>query len=859
MTYVQDILDEVKNGVDKMILFVAVGPSGSGKSHLCKELHARLNTQFPSSSTIHSLDDYRISCNGGIYPTTRSEHDKINQIAIPMYKEKVLADASKYVILDNTHLKWDPDWQLAIQKAKSDNMDIFSILPPVTEFSLFSNRSTHLSPGPEGDDVHLKMCARWSGNRMKHILNRRISTDVLDEMYPLAPDSFSVNKMFHVKWGLSGCLYVLDNYLGYIDRDLVLHSVKAGSMLKNLGKDSFFLQKDSLLHVTLIKPKSLLTDVLKQIAVKLSKSGDPPSIEYNGVNEISQDQGHNRVIYLSVTKKSQAEWKRRLDFSCSGILKKGSLSAFNPDGLHVTLGFTKSDIWNIDKTVMPRYPLSTQDFNSLPNEYVWKLKAPLTMGTLLREMEYATTFQKNLASENLPHNVIQVPEQLQSILGSLMCHPEVKCKWRNGTPSSSHISLLNVQVMPPRFRSDDECYKKSGKLMKQVPRGLTHVFETSISSQSGGKIRYVNSVFPTPKFFGDNDLEEDVEVISDNELKEYGNSDGMIVTEKANGEMFTFTVAESYKDARDAGDAGNKNHHLFLLVMGSKNNKFPFVISTDRVKEDIDKGIEEQLDREGKKGEFNEHTLESSVWTNNNLWAEMCWTFARQLSVMGKDLLTTFLHQLLKNNWTLCGEFESYLHPHLMAFPKGHRVVRFFAATSHNGIYECEKTPHMEMLNRLIILRDHYKMNVVDFYSTNDDLLTIKNRTRQQEWKEGVVVLMVKNGIVTERVKLKTMWYVIHRGFREKMRKMLMATKKSNPQTNTNITGRYVEKILMQTLKDKLDIFNIPMDENDPEVTPYVNYIKKVASYLERSKPNDVIPLFLYDYPSFIKKVGMME
>ena len=824
--YISNVIENLSTDTKQRVLFLTVGVSGSGKSYLCKDLQRNIAKTVHESCSLHSLDDYRVLHNGGRYPETKSEHDRVNAVAIPAFKNAVLQDKSHYIILDNTHLKWDPDWQLALQKAKAETMDLYVIMPPLTEYALFSNRSTHLSTGDEGDDIHLKMCARWSGNRFRHLINRKISHEVLDEIYPLSPDSFSVNKMFHVKWG-SGQLYVLDNYLGYIDKNLVQHSIRAGNFLKAMKKDDIFLKKDSLLHVTIIKPKVVNNDILKQIAIKMSKSSRPPAIHYNGINELQQN--GNKVIYLSISKQSQQEWKRLLDKTCAPIVKRGTPSLFNGDGLHVTLGFTNKDIWDVDKTVDPKWSFDFSKYNDI---YEWNWRQKLTLEILYSELNYSEKF-RHVVNEQFGNLQVEVPEKLQSVIGSLMCHPDVKCKWRWSTDTV----LLNIQVTGPRWMSDDNSYKKSGKLMRQVPRGLTHVF----SLVSGQKLIHINTVFPTAKFFGDNDLEEDVEVISDTELNAYGTSDENIITEKANGEMFTFTVCGNWE---------SKDRNGTLVVMGSKNNKFPFIIrSAETIEKDIMTQVNTQLEKEGKPNQLTRENLVSSEWTNNNLWAEMCIVFARKLSTLGGNL-QTFLEDMLGNNWTLCGEFESYLHPHLIPFEQGHQMVRFFAATKHDDDYNCEKVDALVMLGRLEHVA-RYSLDIVPFYSSKDNLFTIKDTIRKEKWKEGVVVLMVKNGTVTERVKLKTMWYVIHRGFREKIRKMLLSMKKS---AGGKITANYVAKILTQTLKDKLAIFNLDIS-NAPEAKEYAMYITKMARYVEKSKSEEIVPLFLYDYPRLVQIV----
>src|SRR5205085_7613059 len=141
--------------------------------------------------------------------------------------------------------------------------------------------------------------ARWSGYRLHHMMSRIIQHEVLDNFCPLKPDSFSVNRLFYLKWK-DGYLYVLDGYLGYIDKKMVQWTLKAGNYMKKFGYGDIFLRKDGITHITLIKPRDFKPDELKKIAEELVKSGDPPFIEYTGISELkSRKNGiENRVLFL---------------------------------------------------------------------------------------------------------------------------------------------------------------------------------------------------------------------------------------------------------------------------------------------------------------------------------------------------------------------------------------------------------------------------------------------------------------------------------------------------------------------------------------------------------------------------------
>ena len=590
--YIQDVLATVKReDAKEKIIFITVGPSGSGKSHMAAQLASEI-----SDLAIHSLDDYRIKCNNGEYPQTPQIHDRVNQVAIPMYRDSVLKDSSRFIVLDNTHLRWDPDWQLPIQKAKREGYDIFPIVPPVTEHFLHTCRSTHIGTGQQAEDIFRKMCARWPGFRMAHLLHRRISCDTLDDIFPSKPDSFSVNKMFHINWGENGYLYVVDNYLGYVDHDMIMKSIKAGNHIKKMTPEagSLFLQKDSLLHITLIPPGKVNTDVLRTIARNIATQRTfVPNIEYVGVQDIKDLSNGNRLLFLCISENSNEAWKNMVD---SVARKKPSV--FNPDGIHVTLGFTKSDMWGIKKTILPKWTIKKDEWDILSETFEWSIKEPLTAHNFVDESILVETLKQRFPDME----ACNISEAMRDKLSMLLSHPEVKHKWKDthsintscvmGKQLHHRFHIMNFVVSPTaKFRSDDETYKRYNKLLRILPRGLTIVFD-HIAHE--GTVRYVNAVYPTPKFFGDNDLKEDVEIITDRELQIYaGTKEAYIVTEKVNGEMFTFTVV--YKDATDPNEGV-----IWLIAMGSKNNKYIFKLHTDFVEDCVDEGIQVQLKVEGK-------------------------------------------------------------------------------------------------------------------------------------------------------------------------------------------------------------------------------------------------------------------
>lgn len=849
-SYVQQILSSLEGYGNERVLFITMGPSGAGKSFLVSELRKKL-----PKLVVHSLDVCRIHVSkNGKYPSNSEEHDITTRAALPIYKENVMKEKAQYILLDNTHLRWNPDWKLGLEKAKIDNYDIITIMPPLSEYFFITNRSVHLGSTPNATEIFMKMTARWFGYRMKHIINRRLSREILDEIHPMKPDSFGVNKMFILQWGSSGFLYILDGYLGYVDKNMVIACIRSGNYLRENGYSSLFMQKDSLLHMTLIQPKQRIHhDKMKKLCLELIKVS-PPITQYDGVNELVD--GKNKVIYLSVCSQSQKEWKKRLQAVTKKVLNTTECF-FNKDGLHVTLGYQDSDIWNVRKNVEPKWLI--KDWDTLSDTYIWSMQVPLTKEVLLEEMKYDYMFQKYLKTTfHESFDKIDIPNVLQMKLGMLSLLPETKFKFKesawaldeNGIHYNSSCQnrnkmttiLLSIQVLHPnRFMSDDECYRNSAKLLKEVPRGLTYMF-----SKKNGTLRYVNSIFPTPKFFGDNDTEDDVDVMSDSDLQKYSSATTYLITEKANGEMFTFTVCEKL-------DVFKK----WIVVMGSKNNKFSFPISIEKKPISLDsiiQCIKYELDMQGQ--EYTTENLRNNQWMYDNVWLEMCLTMMETLKRMGTDNMYSLFDFLYQNRYTMCGEFESYLHPHLVSFPYGHQEIKFFALTRHDGMFQCEISDATEILNQLEYMRDKYGINIVKSYYAQegcDNIIKIKEDIRKKREFEGIVLLVIKNGKVHDRVKLKTMWYVIHRGFREKIKKVLKSMDK-------NYNFSYSDQF-MTTLRDKLAIFNMTMES--PEAKEYIDYAGKLSEYIQGeykpSTSNNLRLLLRFDYPRFIQNVKSLH
>jgi hypothetical protein len=385
---------------------------------------------------------------------------------------------------------------------------------------------------------------------------------------------------------------------------------------------------------------------------------------------------------------------------------------------------------------------------------------------------------------------------------------------------------------------------------KAIPRGLTYIFKRT---QHAPVLKYVNIVFPTSKFFGDNDVGEEVEIMTPSTIDNMQQgASTYIVTEKINGEMFTFTPIEKID-----------NNNEWIIAAGSKNNKFLFHVNTGTIKTDafmesIEYIVQTQLKTEGKGGKLIEN-LSSSEWTNTNMWAEMCISIFRKLSViMSTEAMEAFLDEMYERKETLCGEYLSYLHPHIVEIPLCYRDCIFFAVTTYDEqTFYSIRPDARNNLARLKFIAEKYGISIISFYETHETLSDLRKKIMKQRKTEGVVLIKCnENGKMEERIKLKTLWYVVHRGIREKLRKFITDANKNH--INGRIDVIFLGKILMKTLKSKLEIFSLNTDSI--EAQEYVTYINRLSIYVAQESRKDLAKLtktFMYNYPLLVSAAVM--
>ena len=141
----------------------------------------------------------------------------------------------------------------------------------------------------------------------------------------------------------------------------------------------------------------------------------------------------------------------------------------------------------------------------------------------------------------------------------------------------------------------------------------------------------------------------------------------------------------------------------------------------------VEQRIRSQLAFEGKEGEFTANNLESNQWTNINLWVEMCMTvYSLFSSQMSPETMEKFMQKLYEKRETLCGEYLSYLHPHIVAMEKGYKECIFFAVTTYEEeTFHATHPDAMENLKRLQEMNTLYSLQIVGI-SNSGNIATIE-------------------------------------------------------------------------------------------------------------------------------------
>jgi hypothetical protein len=150
-------------------------------------------------------------------------------------------------------------------------------------------------------------------------------------------------------------------------------------------------------------------------------------------------------------------------------------------------------------------------------------------------------------------------------------------------------------------------------------------------------------------------------------------------------------------------------------------------------------------------------------------------------------------------------------------------------------------------LKQLIELREKGFGTVEISDTPTTDVMQIRRDVWHRTDSEGVVLLVVNNGKIEKMIKMKTIWYVVHRGFRENLKRHVTSkTTVEHLQLSTIRSG------LQKKLREKLAIFGLKKDESGY----WDDYLESLAEYVvdaQRKMGKDALAeLFTYDYPKII-------
>jgi len=273
--------------------------------------------------------------------------------------------------MDNTHLRWSPDWETPINKAMNEGYHVLAMTPPLNEYMFCTNRSGH---GVD-EKLFFSMAAMWGGHKFSPFLYKLVAPQALKGMTPLKRDNFI--KMKLVKWG-RGWLYVQDQYLGYVDKEMVYATLQAGFELNKAGLDEYFMKKDGNIHITLIEPGRYPQDQLMKVAEALkSLFPEAPKTTYTGVGTLEIVEQGKQTWFLTADATSQNEWNKAIEAATQKAV--GKAGPLQPDGVHVTIGFTESDIWRKNKLVDPILPFPNNAATTEPTVFLPPFRGEITV------------------------------------------------------------------------------------------------------------------------------------------------------------------------------------------------------------------------------------------------------------------------------------------------------------------------------------------------------------------------------------------------------------------------------------------------------------------------------------------------
>lgn len=787
------------------IIIALLGVTGCGKSSLALQLKNQI-----IDSTILSLDECRLELNNGVYPS-KQLHKTLHSKTIALYNEKFNKCCSRVIILDNTHLKFSPDYSQLLCKAIEDVYDVLVLSAPTSVFSLYKNRSIHCD-----DQTHQKMLFLWPCSNFRNFINQRIKHDQLCRKFSPVKFEVPIVNFPIFKWGSSSKIYIYNGYLGLMSENISISALLTVKFVEEKYKCQIpFMQFDGVLHMTLLPPRQCDFKTMKDIAQNLIKM-EEFHFDFNGVSFIENEL--TKTYFMTPSKNSQSNFR-------SQIWNNVTDQPVNPTGLHITLGYTNCDIHNISKDTIPIWPCESFDLLNCSEDSA-KTQITYWNSNLFKTTE-SSPFEDLIRSQFGLTLDDTFTQSLIMNLNYFTINSNVKFKFiqHNGDKIQNwqfgHMIVLGVQVFS-KYKSDDDIYQNDAILLNTLPRGLHFVFQIKTS-----KLSLVDTVFPTPKFFGDQDNLDNVEIVSKKQLVEMTTqSDFFYITEKANGEMATINVLR-------------KINEFWLLIIGSKNHKVLIQLDIENFTQDH---VMHQIQM---------HTQKSNFATNlfDNLWAEIIICFFKKLENMINR--QKFLEFCKNGHLTLNGEFESFRHPHLLSFAEGHEKIKLFCITTYNSKFQNIQFDVNEQIGCLDKLTTLYKLDCVRIHRNTDkhkSITQIKDEEIQKTECEGVVLWSVTGGKVCKFIKIKTIWYTIWRGIRETIKRTCL-NRKTNFDYSNEVDWKKLSEEIGKTIAQKFGYFKI--DNASQLKSEYNSRIPNIVLFLKNINSRENLKTFIESrYPA---------
>lgn len=564
-------------------------------------------------------------------------------------------------------------------------------------------------------------------------------------------------------------LYHSDNYVGYTDSQMINATLHGGHIMRKHGFHQYFLQRNGMIHITLVAPYHVKAKEDVASYIEALASLELPDTEYTGL--ATSRKGDKQSFFLTISEKSRREWDACMEEACR---ISGTEMHRNRVGLHVTIGFVNGDIHDTRKDIEPEYPFLDD---------VWGPAAPVVpyfVGDYVPPSNIMDDW-RSATKSNIPKDpplalidyikkmdmsveAVEIPPEIKSAIEFLVRNKKVGLKWirYEGVEDTFHL----MQVCIKSASSDNEIYLASEELQRYLPRGLTYVFK----SFNRSRLQLKGIGYPTSKFFGDEDTDDGVEIQTEKDLQQQlRTTTHIIATEKANGEMFSISVPD--KSALD-----------FILILGSKNCKVLYRVNAHTTMDEIMEQLNANMRRLSSARTFPVDWSADRKWTMNHLWAEMAECFFKEWLALPYRM--SFLERLHEEKLTVCGEFESYHHPHIVKLAHGHQKVKYFAITT----YQADGTPKVFLANERIchlkwLQQLGFSIVHIDAMKEITDLEEYREQMAHQRANEGYVLLCINaQSEIVKLLKMKSHWYVLMRVLRSCMTTF---ARKFSPETST--------------------------------------------------------------------------